>query len=61
MADFEVHPKGTAEEIRLSRKLSTAISELQLTWGHRIIPNEILRAQEDLIECYMKQVEREQK
>lgn len=61
MADFEVHPIGTAEEIRLSRKLSTVISELQTTWGHRIVPNEILRAQENLVDCYMKQMEREQK
>lgn len=60
MADFEVHPIGTAEEIRLSRKLSTAISELQTTWGDKIIPNEIARAQEALVECYMKQLEREQ-
>lgn len=61
MSDFETHQIGTAEEIRLSRRLSTVISELQTTWGHRIIPNEILRAQEDLVECYMKQMEREQK
>lgn len=61
MADFETHQVGTAEEIRLSRKLSATISELQVSWGHRIIPNEILRAQEDLVECYMKQLEREQK
>jgi hypothetical protein len=60
MADFETHPRGTAEEIRLSRKLSAAISELQTTWGDRIVPIEIARAQEALVECYMQQMKREQ-
>ena len=60
MADFETHPIGTAEEIRLSRKLSAAISELQVSWGDRIIPVEITRAQEALVECYMRQLKREQ-
>ena len=56
MSNFETHPTGTAEEIQLSRKLSTAISELQASWGNGIIPVEIAKAHEALIECYMKQM-----
>ena len=59
MSDFEVLQIGTAEEIRLSRKLTTAISNLQLQWGNGIVPNEIDRAQKALTEFYTRQMERE--
>lgn len=60
MADFETHPIGTAEEIKLSRHLYNTIDQLIEQWGHGILQPEIFRAHTALTECYMKQIEREQ-
>lgn len=60
MSDFETHARGTAEEIRLSRKLFTVITQLQEQWGDNILPVEIRRAHAELENCYMKQLESEQ-
>ena len=60
MADFEVHSIGTAEEIKLSRQLYDAIDQLMEQWGQGIVAPQVIRAHNALLECYMKQLEREQ-
>lgn len=60
MIDFETHPRGTAEEIKLSRQLSAAIEDARLLCGDDILPIDVCRANDALIEHYMKQMEREQ-
>lgn len=60
MTDFETHPRGTADEIILSRKLSAVIEDMRLQWGNDILPIDVCRANDVLIEHYMKQMEREQ-
>lgn len=59
MSDFEVHPRGTAEEIKLSRELSNAIQQQIDTWGERIISHDILQAYKRLYGLYIKQQQHE--
>ncbi len=40
--DFEVHERGTAEELKRSRDLVTAIDQLIIQYGEGIIPRNIL-------------------
>lgn len=40
--DFEVHERGTAEELRRSRELVTAIDQLINQYGEGIVPRPIL-------------------
>jgi len=62
MIDFETHPRGTAEEIKLSRQLSAAIEDARLYWDWSIgiVPMAVCMASDELVEHYMKQMEREQ-
>ena len=58
MSDFETCPRGTYEEIRLSRALASAIeSELQ-QYGNTM-PFSVITAYNRLYEFYVKQIERE--
>ena len=40
--DFEVHERGTAEELRRSRDLVNAIEQLIIQYGEGIIPRSVL-------------------
>ena len=59
MSDFEVHPRGTAEEIRMSRELASTIQQQIDQWGERIINQEILQAYKRLYGTYIKQLQHE--
>lgn len=56
MSDFEVHPIGTATELRLSRALANAIAQMEIQYP-RVVPHDVLRAYHALHEHYMKQME----
>ena len=59
MKDFEVHKFGTAEEIRLSRALASAIDQIIIQYGEGIIPIALLRPYRDLERHYDKSIEEE--
>lgn len=59
MADFETCPRGTMEEIRLSRELASAIQEELDSWGE-VVPHSVRQAYNRLYGCYMKQLQNEQ-
>lgn len=56
MSDFEVHPRGTAEEIRLSRSLVAAITTEMQSYGSGLFPYAVEQAYNRLIETYTKQI-----
>lgn len=58
MKDFEVHPIGTATELRLSRALADAIGQEHEQY-HTITPS-IMVAYNRLYDHYMEQLEMEQ-
>lgn len=58
MTDFEVHPIGTAEELRLSRALANSIDEIVKQYG-KVIPNDVYQQYLKLKECYEKQLRSE--
>lgn len=58
MSDFESCPRGTYEEVRLSRILATAI-ENELQQHNETLPITIVTAYLRLYEHYMKQIELE--
>lgn len=57
MNDFEVHPRGTANEIALSRKLVQELTDLIETYQPGILPVNVLRSYNSLIEHYNTQME----
>lgn len=59
MKDFEVHPIGTADEMRLSRSLASSIDQLINQYGEGIIPLSILRPYKELKQHYDRSVESE--
>jgi hypothetical protein len=59
MSDFEVHPIGTTQELKLSRALSHEIEDLMQQYGRGIIPHTILRAYDKLYEQYLKNIQSE--
>lgn len=59
MNDFEVHPRGTAEEIRLSRALANAIEQVIHQYGG-VVPHNVVLAYNQLMECYAKQIQQEE-
>lgn len=59
MKDFEVHARGTTEEIRLSRELTQAIQQLIEQYGEGIIPNSIRTPYNRLLGQYMRQIQME--
>lgn len=57
MADFETHPRGTAEEIRLSRQLAREIQWVIDSGG--VMPVQIRTQYEKLNKHYQLQMENE--
>ena len=63
MNDFEVHPNGTANEIKLSRELASAIAKQidkednpnKYPWDATKLPNEIRQAYNRLYGEYIRQ------
>jgi hypothetical protein len=58
--DFEVHPRGTATEIRCARELMEAIRMEMETYGEGIVPHSIRQAYNRLYGQYIRQVQSEQ-
>lgn len=58
MSDFEVHPIGTAREIKLSRELAQSIEQIVTQYG-KVIPHDVYNAYLQLKEHYGKQIESE--
>jgi hypothetical protein len=59
MNDFEVHPRGSFTEVKLSRELVNAIEQVAQQYGSGIIPTPILKAYLELKNHYAIQVETE--
>ena len=57
--DFEVHPIGTANEIKLSRQLSSAIEQITHQYGG-VVPHNVMLAYNKLYEHYVKQIQHEE-
>lgn len=58
--DFEVHARGTAEELRRSRELATAIEQLITQYGEGIIPKSILDRYKPLRTMYEQHIASEE-
>ena len=56
--DFEVHPRGTSEELRLSRELATEIQQSLDQYG-QVVPNNVLQAYKRLYGQYIRQTQSE--
>jgi hypothetical protein len=54
--DFETHPVGTAEEIKLSRDLARAIEQIIAQYG-LVVPNSVVAPYNKLVKHYEKQME----
>lgn len=59
MSDFEVHPIGTAKEIKLSRALARAIDEELKSYG-QVIPQSVADAFHKLNQHYQWQMASEE-
>jgi hypothetical protein len=59
MEDFEAHPRGTAEEIKLSRALAREID--QIMYHGTVLPDNVVMAYNRLYAWYQKQKEVEKK
>lgn len=58
MADFETCPRGTMEELRLSRELASAIQEEIDSWGE-VVPHSVRQAYNRLYGFHIKQMQNE--
>lgn len=56
MTDFEVHPRGTTDEITASRALAREIEQITEQYG-KVIPGNVMKAYERLTEIYKNQLE----
>ena len=54
--DYETHPTGTAEEIKLSRDLARAIDQIIKQYG-LVVPQSVVTPYNRLLEHYQKQME----
>jgi len=54
--DFETHPVGTAEEIKLSRDLARAVEQIIAQYG-LVVPNSVVASYNKLLKHYEKQME----
>jgi len=52
--DFETHPAGTGEEIRLSRELARSIDQIIKQYGI-IVPQSVIKPYNRLLEHYQKE------
>ena len=59
MSDFEVHDRGTAEELRLSRALAGQIEQVIQSYSPGILPHNVINAYNKLYEFYIRQMENE--
>ena len=59
MKDFETHPRGTAEEIKLSRALANEIQQSLEQWGE-VLPHNVRIAYNKLYGYYIKQIQNEE-
>lgn len=53
--DYETHPIGTAEEIRLSRELARSIDQIIKQYGI-IVPQSVIKPYNRLLEHYQKEM-----
>ena len=56
MKDFEVHPRGSFTEVKLSRELANAIEQITQQYGNGIVPNSVLNAYLKLKQHYAIQI-----
>jgi len=54
--DYETHPIGTAQEIKLSRDLARAIDQIIKQYGI-VVPQSVVTPYNRLLEHYQKQME----
>lgn len=54
--DYETHPIGTAEEIRLSRELARSIDQIIKQYGI-IVPQSVIKPYNRLLEHYQKEMD----
>ena len=54
--DYETHPIGTAQEIKLSRDLARAIDQIIKQYG-LVVPQSVVTPYNRLLEHYQKQME----
>lgn len=59
MNDFETCPRGTMEELRLSRELALAISQEVESWGE-VVPRSVMQAYNRLWGFHIKQMQNEE-
>lgn len=60
MNDFETVPRGTINELELSRDLVAKIIQNIESYGRGIFPSDVLRSFDTLCKHYEKQLESEQ-
>jgi hypothetical protein len=58
--DFEVHPRGTADELRLSRELMEAMRVEMESFGKGLFPHAVTQAYNRLYGQYIRQIQSEQ-
>ena len=56
MSDFEVHARGTATELRLSRALANEIEQVLTQYGN-VVPDNVLKAYYALRNEYARQLQ----
>ena len=59
MSDFEIHPKGTTKEIKLSRELAQTIQQ-QIEQNGEVIPENIRIAYNKLYGHYINLIQSEE-
>ena len=57
MNDFETHPRGTAMELKLSRRLAEVLAQEMDQWGEGIQSHAVRVAYNQLYEHYLRQME----
>jgi hypothetical protein len=53
--DFETHPRGTTEEIKLSRELARAIDQVIKQYGI-VVPQSVIKPYNRLLDHYQKEM-----